>query len=401
MIDNIIELKNISDSVTTGDEEVDCAAVFGILNEMSGVSLPFGNMRDIPTEDVKICVRDMLKKRGVKLNTFIDEQPDASSLGKFTLGIILPSEPAFLRDELKRSFIAAADSLGLPVKMLFRYYPAELMVDDHFFIDEFYAIINALNAEKADVFVVYSLTDRCFKNCADAIAHRMPLILLDGDYDPNTVTNLEDAAYVGPDYYHSAQLASLALYNRINASAFNSVVTPHEFEEWIEYTNVPNTPLTMGVCDSAKEIRGKRRCDTSIIHTGDGINRNIDFLTMAIGNYYHVRRDMLNENVRDYPSDIRGLGTVFAHSGFLSSTLEAIDRLKANYDKFVSDTVCVGFNENIASVRPELRKHIGLTVNHDREEECRAAVIAAALRLQNGEFKRRTYFTNCRLLFFR
>ena len=95
MIDNIIELKNISDAVTTGDEEVDCAAVFGILNEMSGVAVPYGNMTDIPSDDVKVCVSDMLRKRGVKLNTFIDEMPDAASVGSFTLGIILPSEPDF------------------------------------------------------------------------------------------------------------------------------------------------------------------------------------------------------------------------------------------------------------------------------------------------------------------
>jgi len=400
MIDNIQSLPELVRLVSDEVHPVSIPSVYGVLNNDLGIEAPFGNIpeSEMPSERAVLRIRHHAEKLGIRLNTAMPALNIPAADNKpFTAGILLPDTPKELREEFTNAFTNAASVSGLGVKLVFRYYPPHFGEDERFYVDDFYGLLNSMAAEKPDIYIVYPIRHNRFRDCAMAIAKRKPLILFDGIIMNSDFALLEDTAYVGPDYYSTALLASMAVAQRIADSDFCGVVTPHIVDTFDQFEKVP---LTEGFIDAIRSMHTKdNKADIGIFHTGFGIYNTPAHLTMSVGNYYMARRDLLNEKALSPDCKVRGVGVIFTHEGTLHLTLEALKRLDFANDRFLSNAMCVGINGSVLNLADDMRKRISLLVNHDRNEECLKALTVAANRLHNGFFDEDgnlATFTNCR-----
>jgi len=401
MIDNINALPEVVRIVSNEVHPVGIHDVLGVLNQDIGLENPFGNLppNEQPSESAVLLIRRYIREFGIKLNTEMPERA-ANEYTGFTIGVLLPETPKQIRDTFTDSLIRAAGSSDIPVKLVFRYYPPHFGEDDRFFTDDFYNLLNSMSRDKPDIYIVYPIRHNRFRECAQAITQRKPLILLDGIIMNCDFAVLKDAAYVGPDYYNTAVLASMAVSERIGDSDFTAIVTPHLSDN---YDIVEKIPLTEGYIDMLRSLRRSKDTDIAIFHSGYGIYNTPAHLAMTVGSYYLSKRDKLNEKALAPDCKVKGVGVILTHEGTLRLTLDALRRMSSANDKVLSCAFCVGVNEDPDAIPQDLRKRITLLVNHDRDDEARKALTVAANRIHNGTFDTNgnlAAFTNCRILKF-
>ena len=391
MIDNIHLFPELVRMVSEEVHPVSFAAVYGTLNSDIGITAPYGNLHEseMPSERAVIRILRHADELGIKLNT---KMPDCTTgdFKPFTAGILLPDTPASIRDEFTASLCRAVKNLGIDVRLVFRYYPPHT--------DDFFRLLNSMATEKPDIYFVYPIYSKRFRECAAAISSRKPLVLLDGIIMNSDFAQLTDTAYVGPDYYNTGRIAAMALDERLADSDFCAIVTPDPTDAHDMFDNVP---LTDGIIDSIRGVRSREnRADIAMFYSGYGINNTTAHLAMSICNYYVKRRDKLNEKALAPDCKVRGVGAVFAHEGVLRLTLETMKRLEESGDRYLAKAKCVGINGSALMLDKSVKKYLSLLVNHDRLEECTKALIVAANRLKNGDFGEKdtlAVFTNCRI----
>ncbi len=350
-------------------------------------ALMFGNGEDVHT--AAETLRDTAAGFGFDAAAY-DRPALPEKVPSLHIGVIIPEEPASYQKSLTEGFQKVIAEHGLPIRMSYRFLPPDSVIENRVYTEEFFRMINEMNRERVDVFVIYPLkSSRCFE-CLREISQRRPVIVFDNYITAKGFGMLEDAAIVGREHFETGRLAAMLRTNYTRKSYFVSVVT---YQEDDLYTF--DSPMTNGFRYGVNELRRFHDPDCSVMRVPGEIRKVANFLAGELETYYHNRTETMREILRDDAEAVHGLGLVYTHPGLLEPTLQALQELNRQFDPFFRRTLCVGsdlFAETAA--HPNMLADLSLSV----ADLCTTVLSVACERMTNGRFPRHEYWLPNRII---
>ncbi len=399
MIDNIFRIRDIVKELKLAEPNLDSASVFRILCEsakqypkredIEPISEP-EVYRPMIDETIRDRVLTLAKRNGIKLDCDALDIPEG--VKPFTLGVVLPSDFDIPTREFERAFELAARSLGVDVRVIFRYIPNTFGGRVSCSSETLYAILNSLRVEHTDVYVLATLDSPAFLECLNTLCERKPVMIFDGVNSMSDYDALGDCAFVLPDYYRLGQIAALAIDDIVSSTDFIALVTSDKNDK---RSSGEKSPLISGYIKGIERLTALNKPDVAMFYTDKSIHRTPEHLASSYGNYYGFRRGELNRLAIENRTQNHGLGVLFANHGDLAVAIDAMINLDSTFDRFIGNTAFVGVGDDLRSIPYKLTERIKVYISVDLHDRCCLTIASAARRLALGKFERRQYYPKC------